>query len=81
MGMLTVLPWRPLGEASLTRVVETSFEKSQAAINGGLTWEGETSEVPRQGRWHIYGLGLPDDVLEKVYLRNAAAILGLELAE
>ena len=30
---------------------------------------------PGQGRWPIYGLGLPDDVLEKVYHRNAERIL------
>ncbi|MBE3124023.1 MAG: amidohydrolase family protein [Planctomycetes bacterium] len=28
-------------------------------------------EVPAQGRWYICGLYLPDDVLEKVYYRNA----------
>ena len=33
------------------------------------------SQIPRQGRWHIYGLYLPDDVLEKVYYRNATRIL------
>jgi predicted TIM-barrel fold metal-dependent hydrolase len=27
--------------------------------------------IPGQGRWQIYGLYLPDDVLEKVYYRNA----------
>lgn len=27
--------------------------------------------VPGQGRWNIYGLYLPDDVLEKVYFQNA----------
>jgi len=32
-------------------------------------------EVPRQGRWHIYGLGLPDDVLEHIYYKNAANLL------
>ncbi len=30
------------------------------------------------GQWRIYGLGLPDDVLEKVYWKNAERILGLE---
>jgi len=30
-----------------------------------------------QGRWNIYGLELPDDVLEKVYSGNAARVLGL----
>ncbi|MGB9204465.1 MAG: amidohydrolase family protein [Terriglobales bacterium] len=29
------------------------------------------AQYPQQGRWMIYGLGLPDDVLEKVYHRNA----------
>jgi len=24
-----------------------------------------------QGRWHVHGLYLPDEVLEKVYFRNA----------
>jgi len=32
-------------------------------------------EIPSQGRWQIYGLYLPDDVLEKVYYRNAERIL------
>jgi len=36
------------------------------------------SDVPLQGRWHIHGLFLPDDVLEKVYLRNAERLLGSE---
>ncbi|MGB9236606.1 MAG: amidohydrolase family protein [Terriglobales bacterium] len=29
------------------------------------------AQYPLQGRWMIYGLDLPDDVLEKVYHRNA----------
>lgn len=31
--------------------------------------------VPAQGRWLIHGIHLPDDVLEKVYVRNAERIL------
>jgi predicted TIM-barrel fold metal-dependent hydrolase len=34
-----------------------------------------TSEVPGQGRWYVYGLYLPDDVLEKVYRKNAEKVL------
>ncbi len=34
-----------------------------------------TSDIPGQGRWYIYGLHLPDDVLQKVYFRNAERIL------
>jgi predicted TIM-barrel fold metal-dependent hydrolase len=39
----------------------------------------EPSGVTRQGRWYVHGLGLPDDVLEKVYFGNAARILGLKV--
>jgi predicted TIM-barrel fold metal-dependent hydrolase len=33
--------------------------------------------VPPQGRWRIYGIGLPDGILKKVYHDNAARLLGL----
>ena len=33
--------------------------------------------VPPQGRWRIYGLGLPETILKKVYHDNAARLLGL----
>ena len=33
------------------------------------------SPVPMQGRWYVYGIHLPDDVLEKVYFRNADRVL------
>jgi predicted TIM-barrel fold metal-dependent hydrolase len=33
--------------------------------------------VPPQGRWRIYGLGLPDGILKKVYNANAARLLGV----
>jgi len=35
--------------------------------------------VPPQGRWRIYGLGLPEQALKKVYYNNAARLLGLSL--
>ena len=31
--------------------------------------------IPLQGRWHVHGLYLPEDVLEKVYIRNAERVL------
>jgi len=34
--------------------------------------------VPPQGRWRIYGLGLPEAVLKKVYHDNAARLLRVE---
>lgn len=34
-------------------------------------------EVPSQGRWRIYGLNLPDEVLRKVYGENARRVLKL----
>jgi len=33
--------------------------------------------VPAQGRWRIYGIGLPDQVLKKVYSENAVRLLSL----
>ena len=36
-----------------------------------------TEPTPGQGRWQIHGLGLPDDVLRKVYSENAIRVLGL----
>jgi predicted TIM-barrel fold metal-dependent hydrolase len=33
--------------------------------------------VPIQGRWAIHGIGLPDEVLRKVYRDNARRVLGL----
>jgi hypothetical protein len=36
------------------------------------------AEVPPQGRWRIYGVGLPEPILRKVYYDNAARLLQLE---
>lgn len=33
------------------------------------------SHAPRQGRWNIHGIFLPDDVLLKVYCENALKLL------
>lgn len=33
--------------------------------------------VPPQGRWRIYGIGLPESILRKVYLENAERLLHL----
>ena len=32
-------------------------------------------EIPSQGRWHIHGVYLPDDVLEKIYYRNEERVI------
>lgn len=34
--------------------------------------------TPPQGRWRIYGLGLPRPILRKIYADNAARVLGLD---
>jgi predicted TIM-barrel fold metal-dependent hydrolase len=36
-----------------------------------------TGPVPEQGRWQIHGIGLPDEVLRKIYRDNARRILHL----
>ena len=33
------------------------------------------AKVPPQGRWRIYGIGLPQSILKKVYNQNAARLL------
>jgi predicted TIM-barrel fold metal-dependent hydrolase len=33
--------------------------------------------IPPQGRWRIYGLALPDEILRKFYFQNAARLIGL----
>jgi predicted TIM-barrel fold metal-dependent hydrolase len=35
--------------------------------------------VPPQGRWQIYGIGLPDAILKKVYYENAARLLKVKM--
>ena len=35
--------------------------------------------VPPQGRWRIYGVGLSEQILRKVYFENAARSLGMNL--
>lgn len=34
-----------------------------------------TDPIPMQGRWHVHGLYLPDDVLQKVYSQNAERLI------
>ncbi len=35
----------------------------------------DPQDPPAEGRWRIYGLTLPDEVLEKVYFRNAERVI------
>ena len=37
------------------------------------------ARVPPQGRWRIYGVGLPEPILRKVYHQNAERVLGMKL--
>ena len=37
------------------------------------------ARVPPQGRWRIYGVGLPEQILRKVYHQNAERVLGMKL--
>ena len=34
------------------------------------------SHASRQGRWQIYGIGLPKDVLVQIYRANAQRVFG-----
>jgi predicted TIM-barrel fold metal-dependent hydrolase len=42
-------------------------------------FEYAPASVPPQGRWQIYGIGLPDNILKKVYNENAARLLKLTI--
>jgi predicted TIM-barrel fold metal-dependent hydrolase len=61
----------------------TDFWPSEAMYASYFRWLETEDEhfpyhgYPDQGRWYIYGLGLPDAVLRKVYRDNAARILGV----
>lgn len=41
-------------------------------------FEYPLADIQKQGRWRIYGVNLPDEVLQKIYYKNAAKILGLK---
>jgi predicted TIM-barrel fold metal-dependent hydrolase len=45
-----------------------------------FAYHADETQPPGQGRWRIYGLGLPDEVLEKVYFSNAARLFGVRTA-
>jgi predicted TIM-barrel fold metal-dependent hydrolase len=51
------------------RFLETDDEYFNYSLN----------EIPDQGRWRIYGLFLPEEVLAKVYYQNAERVLGVKL--
>jgi hypothetical protein len=33
------------------------------------------ADITKQGKWHVYGLDLPDEVLEKIYVGNAEKLI------
>ena len=37
------------------------------------------AKIPPQGRWRIYGINLPDQILRKVYQQNAARLLRISI--
>jgi predicted TIM-barrel fold metal-dependent hydrolase len=39
------------------------------------SFDYDRGEVPLQGRWQIHGIGLPDEVLRKVYAENARRLI------
>ncbi len=51
------------------RVYYRFLETDDEYFNYGLR------EIPTQGRWRIYGIFLPDDVLRQVYADNAARLI------
>jgi predicted TIM-barrel fold metal-dependent hydrolase len=56
-------------DLSAYRVIYRFLESDDEYFNYNAT------EIPMQGRWHVHGLYLPDNVLEKVYFGNAQKLL------
>jgi predicted TIM-barrel fold metal-dependent hydrolase len=63
----TDIPPDPRAYAVHYRFLETLDESFDYGVD----------DPPGQGRWHIHGVGLPDEVLARVYNRNAAALVGI----
>lgn len=38
-------------------------------------------EPGSKGRWNIYGIGLPEDILKKIYYKNVLSLLGKDIGE
>jgi predicted TIM-barrel fold metal-dependent hydrolase len=62
------LPVNPLSYQIYYRYLESQDEY----------FDYDIQEPPPQGRWRIYGVFLPDEVLEKIYRGNALRILKLD---
>lgn len=50
------------------RVIYRFLETEDEYFNYGNT------DIPAQGRWNIYGLNLPENVLEKIYFKNSQSL-------
>jgi hypothetical protein len=46
--------------------------------SGTSQYGGECVHPVLRGRWRIFDLGLPDEILRKVYYENAIRILGIQ---
>lgn len=58
-------PWPELRLTSYWRFLETYDENFQYSEKG----------FPPQGLWRIHGIGLPEEVLQKIYFKNVLGIL------
>jgi predicted TIM-barrel fold metal-dependent hydrolase len=65
----------PAGPEEIRRFFDGTFRFLETRDHG------IPSPTPIQGRWDLEGLGLPREVLEKVYHRNAERLLGLRPLE
>jgi len=60
------------------RGLRTALDLVFWTLRGDEYFDYAPAPVPPQGRWRLYGLGLPDSILKKVYYENASRLLGLK---
>jgi hypothetical protein len=71
-----------VSNAEINRELAVKNSQDPSLVNVAVLQEYfdyASSRIPPQGRWRIYGLGLPESILRKVYHENAERVLGLKL--
>jgi predicted TIM-barrel fold metal-dependent hydrolase len=80
-GTDLVLGWNPLKDVEASQAILAELKRSYDAHWRFFETKERQIEYPGypiQGRWKVDAINLPDDVLDKLYVRNAQRLLRLE---